>query len=238
MCRSTFSPYFFVHPSCSLGDLRFLLKLLEGGIPVWYCFCVNWGSVSRLVCRGYVRCQRGVLWNNQHFWQVSYLSFSGETFSSWYIFRNERVDSQCTYLLSCCVAWRTDDVCPGLGAFFCWCKAVCQGDRQFWPLGISLPASIRPSVRPWYLVNLLVRIREPSSPTGWQQSPQLQAEETKKSRKLDCITTGFIYDDAVNFTVNIRHQVCRHENPSPVQAGITKFGPLVKIPIVLRGDWR
>ena len=102
---------------------------------------------------------------------------------------------------------------------------------------LSLPASIRLSVRPWYLVNLLVRIKEPSSPTGWQQSPQLQAEETKKSRKLDCVATGFVYDDAVNFTVDIRHQVCQRENSSPVQAGITKFGPLVKIPIVLRGDW-
>ena len=31
-----------------------------------------------------------------------------------------------------------------------------------------------------YLVNLLVRIKEPSSPTGWQP----QTEDTKKSRKL------------------------------------------------------
>ena len=58
-----------------------------------------------------------------------------------------------------------------------------------------------------YLVNLLVRIKEPSSPTGWQQSPLLQAEETKKSRKLDCVATGFIYDDAVNFTVDVRPSV-------------------------------
>ena len=53
-----------------------------------------------------------------------------------------------------------------------------------------------------YLVNLPVRIKEPSSPTGWQQSPLLQAEETKESRKLDCVATGFI-DDAVNFTVDV-----------------------------------
>ena len=55
-----------------------------------------------------------------------------------------------------------------------------------------------------YLVNLLVRIKEPSSATGWQQSPQPQTEDTKKSWKLDCVTTGFIYDDAVNFTVDVR----------------------------------
>ena len=55
-----------------------------------------------------------------------------------------------------------------------------------------------------YLVNLLVRIKEPSSPTGWQQSPQPQTEDTKKSRKLDCVATGFIYDDAVNFIVDVR----------------------------------
>ena len=56
--------------------------------------------------------------------------------------------------------------------------------------------------------NPLVRIKEPSSPSGWQQYPQLQAEDTKKSRKLDCVATGFIYDDAVNFTVDVRLSVC------------------------------
>ena len=54
-----------------------------------------------------------------------------------------------------------------------------------------------------YLVHLLVRIKEPSSPTGWQQSPQPQREDTKMSWKLDYITTGFIHDDAVNFTVDV-----------------------------------
>ena len=75
-----------------------------------------------------------------------------------------------------------------------------------------------------YLVNLLVRIKEPSSPSGWQQSPQLQAEEAKKSRKLDCVATGFIYDDAVNFTVDIRPFVCRRHgfrSISQVSCGIS-----------------
>ena len=41
---------------------------------------------------------------------------------------------------------------------------------------------------------------------------------------------------------SVRHQVCPRDNSSPVQARITKFGPLgwktlVKIPIVFWGDW-
>ena len=48
-----------------------------------------------------------------------------------------------------------------------------------------------------YLVSLLIRIKEPSSPTGWQQSPQPQTEDTTKSQKQDCVATGFIYDNAV-----------------------------------------
>ena len=40
---------------------------------------------------------------------------------------------------------------------------------------------------------------------------------------------------------SVRHQVCPHDNSSPVQARITKFGPkmqntLVKVPIVLGGN--
>ena len=40
----------------------------------------------------------------------------------------------------------------------------------------------------------------------------------------------------------VRHQVCPHDNSSPVQARTTKFGPevqntLVEIPIVLGVDW-
>ena len=63
MCRSTFSLYFFVRLSFGLGDWRFDLKSMEWGIPVWYCFCVNWGcSVSRPVCRDCVGCLRDVLW--------------------------------------------------------------------------------------------------------------------------------------------------------------------------------
>ena len=72
---------------------------------------------------------------------------------------------------------------------------------------IHIPPPVLIQLVTRYLVNLLVRIKEPSSPTGWQQSPQLQAEETKKSRKLDCVATGFIYDDAVNFTVDVRPSV-------------------------------
>ena len=39
----------------------------------------------------------------------------------------EQITNACT-LVSCCVAWRTHyvRVCTGLGALFCWCKAVCQ----------------------------------------------------------------------------------------------------------------
>ena len=49
-------------------------------------------------------------------------------------------------------------------------------------------------------------------------------------RKLDCVATSFIYDDAVNFTVDVRPWVrqslaCPRDNSSPVQARITKFGP-------------
>ena len=76
-------------------------------------------------------------------------------------------------------------------------KPVCQ----FMAEDIPPPVLIQLVIR--YLVNLLVRIKEPSSPTGWQQSPQPQTEDTKKSRKLDCVATGFIYNDAVNFTVDI-----------------------------------
>ena len=77
-------------------------------------------------------------------------------------------------------------------------KQVCQFMAEDIPPPVLNQLVIR------YLVNLLVRIKEPTSPTGWQQSPQPQAEDTKKSRKLDCIATGFIYDDAVNFTVDVR----------------------------------
>ena len=77
-------------------------------------------------------------------------------------------------------------------------KPVCQFMAEDIPPPVLNQLVIR------YLVNLLVRIKEPSSPTGWQQSPQPQTEDTKKSRKLDCVATGFIYDDAVNFTVDVR----------------------------------
>ena len=89
-------------------------------------------------------------------------------------------------------------------------KPVCQFMAEDIPppvlIHISPPVLIQLVTR--YLVNLLVRIKEPSSPTRWQQSPQLQAEETKKCLKQNCIATGFIYDDAVNFTVDVRLSVC------------------------------
>ena len=74
---------------------------------------------------------------------------------------------------------------------------------------INIPPPVLIQLVTRYLVNLLVRIKEPSSPTRWQQSPQLEAEETKKSRKLDCVATGFMYDDAVNFTVDVSPSVWR-----------------------------
>ena len=98
---------------------------------------------------------------------------------------------------------------PGL-----W-KNIAMGWTIIWPMIVgaliheagTVAEDIRPPVLNQliirYLVNLLVRIKEPSSPTGWQQSPQPQAEDTKKSQKLDCVATGFIYDNAVNFTVDI-----------------------------------
>ena len=88
-------------------------------------------------------------------------------------------------------------------------KPVCQFMAEDIPPPVLYPY-------PTTSINSLVRIKEPSSPTGWQQSPQLQAEETKKSRKLDCVATGFIYDDAVNFTVDVRLSV----RPS-----VTPFSP-------------
>ena len=81
-------------------------------------------------------------------------------------------------------------------------KPVCQFMAEEIPPPVLNQLVIR------YLVNLLVRIKEPSSPTGWQQSPQPQTEDTKKSRKLDCVATGFIYDDKVNFTVDVCPSVC------------------------------
>ena len=76
-------------------------------------------------------------------------------------------------------------------------KPVCQFMAEDVPPPVLKQLVIR------YLVSLLVRIKELSSPTGWQQSPQPQTEATKKSQKLDCIATGFIYNNAVNFTVDI-----------------------------------
>ena len=82
-------------------------------------------------------------------------------------------------------------------------KPVCQ-----FMMAEDIPPPVLNQLVIRYLVNLLVRIKEPSSPTGWQQSPQPQTEDTKKSRKLDCVATGFIYNDAVNFTVDVRLSVC------------------------------
>ena len=48
--------------------------------------------------------------------------------------------------------------------------------------------SLRPSVR----LPVRLSVRQP------------QTEDTKKNRKLDCVATGFISDDAVNFTVDVR----------------------------------
>ena len=62
---------------------------------------------------------------------------------------------------------------------------------QFMAEDIPPPVLNQLAIR--YLVNLLVRIKEPSSPTGWKQSPQPQTEDTKKSRKPDCVATGFIW---------------------------------------------
>ena len=82
-----------------------------------------------------------------------------------------------------------------------------------------------------YLVNLLVRIKEPSSPTRWEQSPQPQTEDTKKSRKLDCVVTGFIYDDAINITVDVRpsHILCLLCSAYSSGVGVTK--PISSVPL-------
>ena len=80
-------------------------------------------------------------------------------------------------------------------------KPVCQF------MAGDIPPPVLNQLVTRYLFNLLVGIREPSSPTGWPQSPQLQTEDTKKSQKLDCVATGFIYDNAVNFTVDVRLSV-------------------------------
>ena len=91
-------------------------------------------------------------------------------------------------------------------------KPVCQFMAEDIPPPVLNQLVIR------YLVNLLVSNKEPSSPTGWQQSPQPQAEDTKKSQKLDCVPTGFIYDDAVNFTVDVRLWHLFHNVPPIVSS--------------------
>ena len=53
------------------------------------------------------------------------------------------------------------------------------------------------------------------------------------------IVFAYIFRPSVHLSV--RHQVCPHDNSSPIQARITKFGSevqntLIKIPIVLAGQ--
>ena len=45
---------------------------------------------------------------------------------------------------------------------------------------IHIPPPVLIQLVTRYLVNLVIRIKEPSRPTGWQQSPQLQAEENQE----------------------------------------------------------
>ena len=110
---------------------------------------------------------------------------------------------------------------------------------QFWPSGIVV-APVRPSVRHQ------VCQRDNSSPV----QARITKFRPKMQHTLFKVPIVLGGNQAWPSRSNLRSKskltpfwVCPHHYSSPIQARITKFGPevqniLVKIPIVLGGNWR